>query len=56
VRSVKEALPISLRAKAEDKIGLLVPKDNAAEAAVVKGLQVTRFKTCAKPLVFSKGK
>src|SRR5882724_6095998 len=40
VRSVKGALPIALRAKADDKIGLLVPKDNAAEAAVVKGLQV----------------
>ncbi len=37
VRSVKGALPIALRAKAEGKIGLLVPKDNAAEAAVVKG-------------------
>ena len=30
-------VPIALRAKADDKIGLLVPKDNAAEAAVVKG-------------------
>src|SRR5947209_18171037 len=40
VRSVKGSLPIALRAKAEDKIGLLVPKDNAAEAAVVKGLPV----------------
>ena len=33
-------VPVALRAKAEAKIGLLVPKDNASEAAVVKGLQV----------------
>jgi magnesium chelatase family protein len=56
VRSVKGALPIALRAKAEGKIGLLVPKDNAAEAAVVNGLQSSPFKICAKRWVFSKAK
>jgi len=40
VRSVKGVLPIAIRAKAEGKIGLLAPKDNAPEAAVVHGLQV----------------
>jgi len=40
VPSAKGALPIALRTQAEDKIGLLVPRDNAAEAAVVKGFQV----------------
>src|SRR5437016_1339853 len=40
VRSVKGVLAIALRAKAEGKIGLLVPKDNSAEAAVVNGLHV----------------
>ena len=49
-------MPIALRAKAEDKIGLLVPKDNAAEAAVVKGLQVISIQICAKPWAFWKGK
>src|SRR3989442_5405993 len=38
VRTVKGVLPIALRATAEDKIGLLVPKDNAAEAADVQSL------------------
>ena len=40
VRPVKGVLPIALRAKAEGKTGLLVPAANAAEAAVVAGLQV----------------
>src|SRR5712691_8304841 len=36
VRTVKGVLPIALRARAEGKVGVLVPADNAAEAAVVK--------------------
>src|ERR1041384_5793773 len=40
VRSVKGVLAIALRARQEGKGGLLVPKDNAAEAAVVVGLSV----------------
>src|ERR1041385_2975469 len=40
VRMVKGVLPMALRARAEGKSGILVPVDNAAEAAVVKGLQV----------------
>src|SRR5277367_5775054 len=40
VRSVKVILPIALRARADGRTGLLVPADNAAEAAVVKGLRV----------------
>src|SRR5256886_7459654 len=39
VRSVEGVLPIALRAKAEGKIGLLVPRSNAAQAAVVAGLR-----------------
>src|SRR5205809_461767 len=38
VRTVKGVLPIALRARAEGKLGVLVPADNAAEAAVVAGL------------------
>jgi magnesium chelatase family protein len=40
VRPVKGVLPIALRARAEGKVGVLVPPENAAEAAVVAGLQV----------------
>ncbi len=40
LRPVKGVLPIALRARAEKKKGLLVPPENAAEAAVVKGLEI----------------
>ena len=40
VRPVRGVLPIALSARAERRGGLLVPKDNAAEAAVVDGLKV----------------
>jgi magnesium chelatase family protein len=40
VRPGKGILPIALRAKADGKTGILVPAENAAEAAVVAGLQV----------------
>src|SRR2546428_8198650 len=38
VRSVKGVLPIALRARAAGRAGMLVPPENAAEAAVVAGL------------------
>src|ERR1700761_8443394 len=40
VRSCKGILPIAIRAQADGKVGVLVPAENAAEAAVVAGLQV----------------
>src|SRR5256885_10696515 len=40
VRACKAVLPVALRARQEGKVGVLVPADNAAEAAVVSGLQV----------------
>jgi magnesium chelatase family protein len=40
VRHIKGALPIALRAKADGYQGLLLPADNAPEAAVVQGLDV----------------
>jgi magnesium chelatase family protein len=40
VRGVKGVLPVALQARAEERRGLLVPPDNAAEAAVVRGLKV----------------
>jgi magnesium chelatase family protein len=55
VRTVKGVLPIALRAKADDKVGLLVPKDNAAEAAVVKGLQVIPIQNLREAAGFLEG-
>ena len=40
VRSCKGVLPIALQARAAGKTGVIVPAENAAEAAVVAGLQV----------------
>src|SRR5882672_4632794 len=55
VRSVKGILPIALRAKAEGKTGLLVPADNAAEAAVVKGLRVIPIQNLREAASFLEG-
>ena len=51
VRSVKGALPIALRAKAEGKIGLLAPKDNAPEAAVVRPLLAVQCLVASRPFL-----
>src|ERR1700743_3888829 len=40
VRPVKGILPLALRARADGRVGLMVPVENAAEAAVVAGLRV----------------
>jgi magnesium chelatase family protein len=40
IRPVKGVLPIALRARADGRVGILVPPENAAEAAVVTGLSV----------------
>src|SRR5437762_7806041 len=40
VRPVKGVLPIALRARADGRVGILVPTENAGEAAVVSGLNV----------------
>ncbi|HEY2953541.1 MAG TPA: YifB family Mg chelatase-like AAA ATPase, partial [Verrucomicrobiae bacterium] len=55
VRPVKGVLPIALRARAEGKCGLLVPADNAAEAAVVKGLQVIPIQNLREATGFLEG-
>ena len=38
------SLPVALRAKTEGRRGILVPAENAAEAAVVDGLEVIPVK------------
>ena len=40
VRRVRGVLPIALRARAQSRKGILVPRENAEEAAVVEGLPV----------------
>jgi magnesium chelatase family protein len=55
VRPVKGVLPIALRARAEGRRGLLVPSDNAAEAAVVNGLQVIPVRNLREAVSFLEG-
>jgi magnesium chelatase family protein len=55
VRPVKGILPIALRAKAEGKTGVLVPAENAAEAAVVQGLLVIPIQNLREATGFLQG-
>ena len=55
VRRVKGVLPIALRAKQDGKTGLIVAKDNAAEAAVVAGLQVIGVENLREATGFLEG-
>src|SRR5438876_8487062 len=55
VRPVKGVLPIALRARQEGKVGVLVPADNAAEAAVVSGLQVIPIQNLREAAAFLEG-
>ena len=55
VRSCKGVLPIALRAKADGKIGVLVPAENAAEAAVVDGLNVIPVQNLREAAQFLEG-
>src|SRR5438034_4631435 len=55
VRMVKGVLPIALRARADGKTGILVPADNAPEAAVVNGLQVIPIQNLREAASFLEG-
>jgi magnesium chelatase family protein len=55
VRAVKGVLPIALRARAEGRAGMLVPPENAAEAAVVQGLQVIPVRNLREASGFLEG-
>ena len=55
VRPVKGVLPIALRARAEGRIGVLVPAENAPEAAVVNGLQVIPVRNLREAVGFLEG-
>ena len=55
VRRVKGVLPIALSAQAAGRRGLLVPMDNAPEAAVVQGLEVIPVSTLKQATEFLTG-
>jgi magnesium chelatase family protein len=55
VRSSKGVLPVAIRAHADGKIGVLVPAENAAEAAVVAGLQVIPVQNLREAAQFLEG-
>jgi magnesium chelatase family protein len=55
VRSCKGVLPVALKAKADGKVGILVPVENAAEAAVVNGLQVIPVQNLREAAQFLEG-
>jgi magnesium chelatase family protein len=55
VRPVKGVLAVALRARADGKTGLLVPAENAAEAAVVAGLRVFPVRNLREAAGFLEG-
>src|SRR5213080_293116 len=55
VRPVKGVLPIALRARADGRVGILVPAENAAEAAVVSGLNVIPIQNLREAAGFLEG-
>ncbi len=55
VRSVRGVLAIALRAQAEGKLGVIVPRENAPEAAVVKGLRVIPVENLREAAQFLSG-
>jgi magnesium chelatase family protein len=55
VRPSKGILPMAIRAKADGRTGMLVPAQNAAEAAVVKGLQVIPVQNLREAAQFLEG-
>ncbi len=55
VRPVKGVLPVALKAKSDGKSGILVPAENAAEAAVVQGLNVIPVQNLREAAQFLQG-
>lgn len=55
VRPVKGVLPVAIKAREAGKIGVLVPAENAAEAAVVSGLQVIPVQNLREAAAFLEG-
>jgi magnesium chelatase family protein len=55
VRPVKGVLPIAVRARDEGKAGVIVPADNAAEAAVVQGIAAIPVRNLREAASFLEG-
>lgn len=55
VRSVKGVLPMAIRARADGMAGILVPAENASEAAVVAGLNVIPIRNLREAIDFLEG-
>jgi magnesium chelatase family protein len=55
VRSVNGVLPIAVAARDQGKRGIIVPHENAAEAAVVKGLDVYAARNLREVAMFLNG-
>ena len=55
VRRVKGVLPVAIRARADGRAGVLVPAENAAEAAVVSGLRVFPVQNLREAASFLEG-
>jgi magnesium chelatase family protein len=55
VRPIKGVLPIALSAREQGKRGIFVPPENAAEAAVVAGLQVIPIQNLREAVAFLEG-
>lgn len=56
VRPIKGILPIAIAAWEDKMTGLIVPSENAAEAAVIDGLKVYPVETLAQAVHFLEGK
>ncbi|MCB0639439.1 MAG: YifB family Mg chelatase-like AAA ATPase [Lewinella sp.] len=55
LRPITGALPIAIQARKENFAGLIVPKQNAREAAIVNGLKVYGVETLAEAAAFLDG-
>jgi magnesium chelatase family protein len=56
VRPIKGVIAMAALAKAEGKRGVIVPADNAAEAAVVSGIEVLGVRTLTELVGFATGR
>ena len=55
LRPIKGALPIAIQAKKENFKGLILPKENAKEAAIVTGLEVYGIENISEAVDFLNG-
>ncbi len=55
IKPIRGSLPIALEAKRLCKKGIILPKDNAGEAAIVEGINVYGFDNLPEAIEFLKG-